>query len=500
MSRFRKKVVLGIAGASRSCFPKAGFLHRLETLVRLLNAKFAENPDVEIVCNIDAFQDVAGAQAAARYLISKGVNAVVLFGINFTDEQADVEFVRAMKAAGIKVMLIGAAEESKDSITPKSDGTCGRGDYKCGLLSENYGMMTAGFRPGMDYYIPPEPVGTPDELVPWVEHFIGVIATYLAMTKASVGVIGGRPNDFVTCETRESIRLFGPNLTHLKYPDLMAAIAEAKKPENRTLVDAVFASMKEELGEGGQGEVTDELLRSMAEYEVALKALIAKHGLTCAGQECWPLFEGLAGFVPCYVMSRLDAQGIPVVCEGDGNGAWTQVGAQAASNKGATMLDFNHSISADLLVGTGVAKKNAGGLFHCGRTCKDCLKEGACLKFQLIMASLMPKERTWGTMEGTIKPGPVTVVRVHHHPSPPEFGGGHYQAFVVEGEIMDLDPSTFGGTGILKFEGLDKFYRDVMLEHGFPHHVILCFGHCGKILIDALTMMGMPVYENKPGK
>jgi len=498
MSKYRKKIVLGIAGASRSCFPKAGFIHRLETLVALLNKKFAGNSDVEIVCNIDAFQDDEGAQTVVQHLIDNNVDAAVLFGINFTDEKSDVEFVRGMKKAGKKVMIIGAGEESKASITPRPDGTCGRGDFKCGLLSANYGMMKAGLRLGQDYYIPPEPVGTPEVLVPWIEHFIGVIATYRAMTEAFLGIIGGRPDDFVTCETPESIRQFGVKVKRLKYPDLMAAIEVAKK--DTAAVDEVFASMKAELGEGGQGEVTDKVLRGMAEYEVALKALIVKYGLTCAGQECWPIFEGLVGFVPCYVMSRLDEQGTPVVCEGDGNGAWTQVGAQAASNTSATMLDFNHDIPADLLAGTGVAKKNVAGVFHCGRTCKNCLKSGACLNFQLIMASLMPKEITFGTMEGTINPGPVTIVRVHHHPCPPEVGGGFYQAFVVEGDIMDLDPSTFGGTAVLKVDGLDDFYRDVMIERGFPHHVIIAFGHCGKILIDALTMMAIPVFTNKPGK
>ena len=99
MSKFRRKIVLGIAGACRSCFPKQEFIHRLETLIGLLTEKFTGN-DVEIVCNIDAFQDVAGARAAAQYLIDSGVDAAVLFGINFTDEQSDVEFVRMMKAAG----------------------------------------------------------------------------------------------------------------------------------------------------------------------------------------------------------------------------------------------------------------------------------------------------------------------------------------------------------------------------------------------------------------
>jgi hypothetical protein len=220
------------------------------------------------------------------------------------------------------------------------------------------------------------------------------------------------------------------------------------------------------------------------------------NGFTCAGQECWPLFEGKVGHVPCYVMSRRDAEGQPIVCEGDGNGAWTQVAAQAASNTGATMHDINHSIPADLLEGTGVDKSDVVGTFHCGRTCKAYLKEGACLKFQVIMASLMPKDITYGTMEGALKPGPVTIVRVHHHPAPPEFGGGKYQAFITQGEILDVDPSTFGGTAVVKIKGFEKFYREVLIERGFPHHAILAFSHCGQILKDAFTMMGIDVFDS----
>ena len=493
MSQFRKTVKVGIVGSSRSCFPQKNFLHRLVTLNGLLGEKFQGNHDVEIICNTGvAFENETVARAMAMNLIGQNVDAAVVYLIDFGDEKSNVEFARVMNKFGKKVMFIGAGEESIASITPTPEGTCGRGDAECGLLSTNYGMMTAGFWLGVHYYIPPAPIGTPDKLVPWVEHFISVIATYRAMTEASIGVIGGRPNDFVTCEIRESVRQYGPSLNHLKLPDLMAAIEAGKK--ETAAIDEVFASMKTELGEKGQGEVTDETLRNMAVYEVALKALIKQHGLTCIGQECWPLFEGLAGFVPCYVMSRLDALGIPVVCEGDGNGAWTQVGAQAASNDMATMLDWNHGIPDDLLAGTGTPATDAVGLFHCGRTCKGCLVAGACLKNQLIMASLMPKGITFGTMEGTIKPGPVTVVRVHHNPLPAEMGGGHYQAIVAEGEIMDLDPHTFGGTGILKFSGLNDFYRNVMIRNGFPHHVIIAFGHCGSILSDALIMMGIKVF------
>jgi len=71
------------------------------------------------------------------------------------------------------------------------------------------------------------------------------------------------------------------------------------------------------------GNKKPEILSKLAQYELTLKDWIRDHKgyrkyVTIAGK-CWPAFQTQFGFVPCYVNSRLAAQGIPVSCEVDIN-------------------------------------------------------------------------------------------------------------------------------------------------------------------------------------
>ena len=50
------------------------------------------------------------------------------------------------------------------------------------------------------------------------------------------------------------------------------------------------------------------------------------------------------GFVPCYVNSRLTAQGIPVSCEVDIYGTLSEFIGQVVSDDIVTLLDINNSV------------------------------------------------------------------------------------------------------------------------------------------------------------
>ena len=83
--------------------------------------------------------------------------------------------------------------------------------------------------------------------------------------------------------------------------------------------------MEEELGAGNK---KPEILAKLAQYELTLKDWVEEHRgyrkyVAIAGK-CWPAFQTQFGFVPCYVNSRLTAQGIPVSCEVDIYGALSE--------------------------------------------------------------------------------------------------------------------------------------------------------------------------------
>lgn len=65
--------------------------------------------------------------------------------------------------------------------------------------------------------------------------------------------------------------------------------------------------------------------------------------------KCWPAFQTQFGFVPCYVNSRLTAQGIPVSCEVDIYGALSEFIGTVVSEDTVTLLDINNTVPHDFM-------------------------------------------------------------------------------------------------------------------------------------------------------
>jgi len=120
------------------------------------------------------------------------------------------------------------------------------------------------------------------------------------------------------------------------------------------------------------------------------------------------------------------------------------------------------------------------------------------MKFQLIMRRLMEPDRTpditCGTLEGTLRPGPCTVFRLQ---ATPDSAG--LMSYAAQGHVLDADPASFGGIGVIGIPHFARFYRHVLLERQFPHHTALAFAHAGRTLFDALRLLGVTeIHTPKP--
>lgn len=122
--------------------------------------------------------------------------------------------------------------------------------------------------------------------------------------------------------------------------------------------------------------------------------------------------------------------------------------------------------------------------FHCGNTCSSCMK--SCeIKYQLIQARLMSPDITKGTLEGQIAPGKSTMFRIQSN------SDSKLVSYIAQGEFLDVDPCSFGGIGIHAIPGFARFYRHVLVGKRFPHHGAYAFDHCGKVLFEALRLLGV---------
>jgi L-fucose isomerase-like protein len=75
----------------------------------------------------------------------------------------------------------------------------------------------------------------------------------------------------------------------------------------------------------------------------------------------------------------------------------------------------------------------------------------------------------------------------------------HLQAYVADGEVLPVDPKSFGSIGVFAVREMGRFYRHVLIEKRFPHHTAVAFEHAGKALFTACKMLGIgDVFFNQP--
>ncbi len=476
------QVKLGVIAVSRDCFPME--LSRKRRLNVVKECRAREIPVVEIQTIIENETDVLKAE---QELIQKSVNALVIFLGNFGPEGPTT--MLAQRFAG-PVMFAAAAEETGKDLVQ------GRGDALCGLLNTSYNSGLRRLRP----YIPEYPVGTAGEVATMIADFLPVARVVSGLRKLKIFAFGPRPQDFLACNAPiKPLYDLGIEIMENSELDLYDIFLAA---EGNPRIRTVSRDMAKELGETN---ADPDLLKRMAQYEVALRKYFEAHlGASEFGvfaNKCWPSFEKYFRFVPCYVNSRLASQGIPVSCEVDIYGALSEYMAMCATGLPATLLDINNSVPRDMYES---ARKKRGNYqpsdlfmgFHCGNTPSGCMI-GSALKFQLIMNRLMEGGRepdiTRGTMEGRIRPGEITIFRLQAG------ADATLRSYVAEGEILDIDPKSFGSIGVFAIKEMGRFYRYVLIERQFPHHTAVAFEHAGKTLFATVRMLGLEDVDfNRP--
>lgn len=476
------KVSLGIVAVSRDCFPVE--LSRRRRVQVVAECRKAGLPVAEIKTTVENEKDVLAALEEVR---SKRVNALVIYLGNFGPEGPTT--ILAQKFGG-PVMFVAAAEETgKDLIN-------GRGDAYCGMLNASYNIGLRELRP----HIPEYPVGTPAEVVGMMREFVPVARIILGLRKLKIFAFGPRPQDFLACNAPiKPLYDLGVEIMENSELDLYDIFLKARD-ERR--IKAVAKDMAAELGAGNK---FPDVLTKLAQFEVALlKFMEANLGASEYGvfaDKCWPAFESYFGFVPCYVNSRLAARGIPVSCEVDIYGALSEYICAAATELPATLLDINNTVPYDMIK---AAKKAVGDYkatdlfmgFHCGNTPAPCMMMPE-MRYQLIMHRLMESGKdpdiTRGTLEGRIRTGEVTIFRLQ------STADAVLRSYLAEGEVLDIDPKSFGGIGVIGIKEMGRFYRHVLIEKRFPHHTAVAFRHAGKAFWAAMRMLGVEdVSFNRP--
>ena len=476
------EVRLGLVAVSRDCFPIELSRSRRQNVMAVCKRK--NIPVVEIEKVVERETDVS---QALDELTRKGANALAVYLGNFGPEGP--LSLLAQKFSG-PVMLVAAAEDTgKDLVN-------GRGDAYCGLLSASYNCGLRRLHP----YLPEYPIGDDQDVADMLSTFRAIARIVIGVKQLKIFSFGPRPQDFLTCHAPIQ-PLFDMGVEIMENSELDLYDIVQKEKENPE-VRRIAREMSVELG---RGNTYPDLLEQLAQYELALeKFMDANLGASQYGafaNKCWPAFEKYFGHVPCYLNSRLAARGVPVACEADIYGALSEYMCVCATGGAPAILDINNSVPKDMYE---ESRKEVGSYtlqdmwmgFHCGNTAASCLLQPV-MQHQLIMHRLMePEEKpniTRGTIEGQIKSGPISIFRIQSTPE------AKLRAYVAQGEVLSINPKSFGCIGVFGVHEMGRFYRHVLLEKRFPHHTAIAFDHSGRHLFAATRMLGVnEVYSNQP--
>ena len=471
------KVKVGIVAVSRDCFPESLSVNRRKALIEAYKAKY--DPDNIYECPICIVESEIHMVQALEDVKAAGCDALVVYLGNFGPEIS--ETLLAKHFDGPK-MFIAAAEESMNDLVQ------GRGDAYCGMLNASYNLKLRNIKA----YIPEYPVGTAEECADMIEEFLPIARALVGLSQLKIISFGPRPLNFLACNAPiKQLYNMGVEIEENSELDLFEAF---HKHDGDPRIPDVVKDMEAELGAGNQ---KPEVLPKLAQYELTLLDWIEAHKgyrkyVAIAGK-CWPAFQTQFGFVPCYVNSRLAAQGIPVSCEVDIYGALSEFIGTVVSQDAVTLLDINNSVPADMYNeeikdNYDYTQKDTFMGFHCGNTAKS--KLSFCeMKYQKIMARTLPEEVTQGTLEGDIAPGDITFFRLQ------STADTKLRAYVAQGEILPVATRSFGSIGVFAIPEMGRFYRHVLIEKNFPHHGAVAFGHFGKTLYEVFKYIGVDVDE-----
>ena len=477
MNHNMPKTKIGIVAVSRDCFPESLSVTRREALVKAYKEKY--DPEDIYECPVCIVESEIHMVQALEDIKKAGCDALVVYLGNFGPEIS--ETLLAKHFDGPK-MFVAAAEESGDNLLD------GRGDAYCGMLNASYNLKLRNIKA----YIPEYPVGTAEECADMIHEFLPIARTEKALSELKIISFGPRPLNFLACNAPiKPLYDLGIEIEENSELDLFEAFNQHEGDER---IPAIIKEMEEELGAGNK---KPEILSKLAQYELTLKDWIRDHKgyrkyVTIAGK-CWPAFQTQFGFVPCYVNSRLAAQGIPVSCEVDIYGALSEFIGTVVSQDAVTLLDINNSVPADMYNeeikdNYDYTQKDTFMGFHCGNTAKS--KLSFCeMKHQKIMARTLPKEVTQGTLEGDITPGDITFFRLQ------STADTKLRAYIAQGEVLPVATRSFGSIGVFAIPEMGRFYRHVLIEKNFPHHGAVAFGHFGKTFYEVFKYIGVDVDE-----
>ncbi|MDY6342310.1 MAG: fucose isomerase, partial [Lachnospiraceae bacterium] len=303
-------VKVGIVAVSRDCFPAPLAVNRRKAVVEAYTKKYGADDIYE--CPITIVESEIDMVHALEDIKKAGCNALCVYLGNFGPEIS--ETLLAKHFDGPK-MFVAAAEESSNTL-----GIQGRGDAYCGMLNASYNLALRN----VNAWIPENPVGDAEDTADNIHDFLPIARVALGLSNLKIISFGPRPANFLACNAPIK-QLYNLNV-EIEEESELDLFEAYQKHEGDERIAAVRKDMMDEMGY--TEEKAPEMLKKLAQYELTLTDWADEHKgyrqYVALTTKCWPAFQDMFRFVPCYVNSRLTGRGIPVSCEVDIYGALSE--------------------------------------------------------------------------------------------------------------------------------------------------------------------------------
>jgi L-fucose isomerase-like protein len=407
----------------------------------------------------ELLMDAAGAEKAVQSLEEQEPDLVILVQASFADSSMAVQIAEAVHRAGTPLLLWAVPEDR--------DGGRLRLNSLCGINLAGHALARRQI--AYDYVLAPADDAAALSKVTVLAR-AGHARRQLRRTK--IGLVGEHPAGFDTCDYDgdELARRFGVQVAPLDLGETLQAAAGANEADRRAFLERV-GTFTENLD-----ELDPQAVRGTAGVYAALRERVNEQGLSGVAVRCWPEFFTELGCAACGAMSMLTEERTPASCEADVNGTLTLVLLQHLSGESVFITDL---VSIDGASDTGV-------LWHCGLAPVSMADPEGPVRGTVHSNRKLPL-----LFEFTLKPGRVTLARLHHTP----VGEGGYQLVIGGGEMVRA-PKSFGGTsGVVRFDRPAREVFDTVMAAGLEHHFCIVYGDYREELRAFARLADLPVLE-----
>ncbi|WP_233186252.1 fucose isomerase [Thermotoga sp. KOL6] len=298
------------------------------------------------------------------------------------------------------------------------------------------------------------------------KEWIDVIKISKKLKGSKIGVLGGHAKTFLNIDIYEPLLLKELNVM-VEYIPLNTAF-------NIRADDESLKTLKREMEKiYDTSKLSEDKKNKVCNLAISLKRIIETGNFDALAIRCWPEFATHYGISPCAAMAWNMANDFVLSCEGDILGAITMLMLKAIGCQDVYLSDISQIIEKD----------STFLMWHCG-VAPHTLWDGKSRKsLETYFAG-----GKGVTTDFVLKPGHVTIARVDHM-------DGEWRLFVTEGEAIPTKQELKGTYVRVKVKDPVKTLK-VLVENGFPHHVVLGYGSFANPLIRFAKMKGWKVFRN----